>query len=253
MASQDLNHETASNDEIAAYCSNADHASLSEVCYDIHVVKLSEDAVVKFGLNVKEEEATSLRRACELVDQDIPVEEPVVVRRIADILAYLTIICGSVPGPLGGGESCGILWSEHSEEPLLHSVEEMEIWFNRRLRKQDHKLGFGESVLVLCHLDLAPRNFLLLEDGSVCLLDWASAGFCPRVFEECAIRVTRGLQDSFDEDALKLKDSSEKEEVQISSMMQAYYNTVRYHFRPQQAIHVALDLGHDVDNIPVDD
>ncbi|XMA08967.1 hypothetical protein WAI453_001758 [Rhynchosporium graminicola] len=258
MASQDLNHETASNDEIAAYCSNADHASLSEACYDIHVVKLSEDAVVKFGLNVKEEEATSLRRAYELVDQDIvriqiayrffikaqqgyivmehmhgrvlqPVEEPVVVRRIADILAYLTTICGSVPGPLGGGVSCGILWSEHSEEPLLHSFEEMEDWFNRRLRKQDHRLRFGESVLVLCHLDLAPRNFLLLEDGSVCLLDWASSGFCPRVFEECAIRVARGLKDSFDEDALKPKDLSEKEEVQISSMMQAYYNSVRYH------------------------
>jgi len=105
----------------------------------------------------------------------------------------------------------------------------MESWFNRRLRKQDPKLRFSESVLVLCHLDIAPRNFLLLEDSSVCLLDWASAGFYPRVFEECVLRITRGLRDSFDEDALKLRDLTDKEEVQINSMMQAYYNSVRFH------------------------
>lgn len=100
---------------------------------------------------------------------------------------------------------------------------------NRRLRKQDPKLRFSESVLVLCHLDIAPRNFLLLEDSSVCLLDWASAGVYPRVFEEFVLRITRGLRDSFDEDAIKLRDLTDKEEVQINSMMQAYYNSVRFH------------------------
>ncbi|KAH7317276.1 hypothetical protein BKA65DRAFT_111966 [Rhexocercosporidium sp. MPI-PUGE-AT-0058] len=281
MASFDLDHKTASNDEIAAYCSNPNHTSLSEACYDNHVVKLSEGAVVKFGIGVKEEEAKSLRRAYELVDHDIvripfvyrffikaqqgyivmeymqgrvikSVEDHVLIDRIADIVAYLTTIRGSIPGPLGGGVSSGILWSEHSEEPLLHTVEEMESWFNRRLRKQDPKLRFNESVLVLCHLDIAPRNFLLLEDDSICLLDWASAGFYPRVFEECVIRITRGLRDSFNEDALKLRDLTEKEEVQINSMMQAYYNSVRFYFKPKQTSHAALDLGHNDDN-PVDD
>ncbi|KAG4436696.1 hypothetical protein IFR05_007810 [Cadophora sp. M221] len=243
MASSVLDHKTASDDEIAAYRSNPNHTSLSEICYDNHVVKLSEEAVVKFGIGVKEEEAKSLKRAYELVGHDIvrvpfvyrffirakqgyivmeymqgrvikPVEEHGLIERIADILAYLTTIRGSIPGPLGGGVSSGILWSEHSEEPLLHSVEEMESWFNRRLRKADAKLRFRESALVMCHLDKAPRNSLLLEDGAICLLDWASAGFYPRVFEECAIRITRGLRDYFDEDAIKLRDLTEKEEVQ---------------------------------------
>ncbi|KAL5317343.1 hypothetical protein ACEPPN_014438 [Leptodophora sp. 'Broadleaf-Isolate-01'] len=281
MASFDLDHKTASNDEIAAYCSNPNYASLSEACYDNHVVKLSEEAVVKFGIGVKEEEAKGLRRAYELVDHDIvriplvyrffikaqqgyivmeymqgrvikPVKEPGQIERIADILAYLTTIRGSIPGPLGGGVSIGILWSEHSEEPLLHTVGEMESWFNRRLRKQDPKVRFSGSVLVLCHLDIAPRNFLLLEDGSMCLLDWASAGFYPRVFEECVLRITRGLRDFFNEDALKLRDLTEKEEVQINSMMQAYYNSVRFYFKPKQTSYAALDQGYDDDN-PVDD
>ncbi|KAH7305400.1 hypothetical protein BKA65DRAFT_202184 [Rhexocercosporidium sp. MPI-PUGE-AT-0058] len=128
----------------------------------------------------------------------------------------------------------------------------MESWFNRRLRKQDPKLRFNESVLILYHLDIAPRNFLLLEDDSICLLDWASAGFYPRVFEEYVIRITRRLRDSFNEDALKLRDLTEKEEVQINSMMQAYYNSMRFYFKPKQTSHAALDLGHNDDN-PVDD
>ncbi|KAK0100153.1 hypothetical protein ONS95_008492 [Cadophora gregata] len=279
MASFDLDHKTASNDEIAAYCSNPNHTSLSKACYDNHVVKLSEEAVVKFGRGIKEEEAKSLRRAYELVDHDVvripfvyrfftkaqqgyivmeymrgrviePVEDHVLIERIADVVAYLTTIRGSVPGPLGGGVSSGILWSEHSEEPLLHTVEEMENWFNRRLRKQDPKVRFSESELVLCHLDIAPRNFLLLEDDSICLLDWASAGFYPRVFEECAMRITRGLRNLFNDDALKLRGLTEMEEVQITSMMQAYYNSVRFHFKPTQPSHVTLGRR---DENPVDD
>lgn len=155
-------------------------------------------------------------------------EEQGLIRRIADILAYLTSIRGSTPGPLGGGASCGILWSEHSEEPHLHSVQDMEEWFNRRLTRQDPRLTFSESELVLCHLDIAPRNFLLLQDGSICLLDWASAGFYPRVFEGCVLRITRGLRDSFDEDALELRGLTEEEGIQVDSMMRAYYNSVRF-------------------------
>lgn len=39
----------------------------------------------------------------------------------------------------------------------------------------------------MCHLDIAPRNLLYLADGSVCLLDWATAGFYPRFFEVCVL------------------------------------------------------------------
>jgi serine/threonine protein kinase len=258
MASPNLHHETATDDEIASYCLDPNREFLSGALYDNHVVKLSEKAVVKFGIGVKEEEATSQRKAYELIDSNIvciplvyrfftkgqygyivmeymegrvlePVEDSLLIDRITHILAYLATIRSSIPGALGGGASAGILWSEHSEEPFLHTIKDIEIWFNRRLSKKDPKLVFCGSELVLCHLDIAPRNFLLLQDGSICLLDWASAGFYPRIFEECVLRITRGLEGSFLSNGLKLEGLTDEEEVQIKSMIQAYSNSVRFH------------------------
>lgn len=50
---------------------------------------------------------------------------------------------------------------------------------------------------------VAPRNFILLQDGSLCLLDWTSAGFYPRFFESCVLWITRGMRGSVSSDVLK--------------------------------------------------
>ncbi|TVY13934.1 hypothetical protein LARI1_G009324 [Lachnellula arida] len=274
MASLNLYHETATDDEIASYCLEPNRVFLSGAVYDNHVVKLSEKAVVKFGIGVKEEEANSQRKAYELIDKNIvcipsvyrfftkgqhgyivmeymkgrvlePVEDSLLMNRITYILAYLATIRSSIPGALGGGVSTGILWSEHSEEPFLHTIQEIESWFNRRLSKQDPKLIFSGSELVLCHLDIAPRNFLLLQDGSICLLDWASAGFYPRVFEECVLRITRALKGSFLSDGLRLERLTDEEELQIKSMIQAYYNSVRFYFEGERELEQELEQEKD--------
>jgi thiamine kinase-like enzyme len=91
--------------------------------------------------------------------------------RITNILAHLTNIRGSMPSPLSSRVSYSILWSKHSEEPSLHTIKDIENWFNMRLKKQYPKLIFSKSKLVLCHLDITPRNFLLLHDNSICLLN----------------------------------------------------------------------------------
>lgn len=59
----------------------------------------------------------------------------------------------------------------------------MEEWFNSRLFPGDGKVHFDPTPLVLCQLDIAPRNIIWLDDGRVCLLDWVSAGFYPRLLE----------------------------------------------------------------------
>ena len=51
--------------------------------------------------------------------------------------------------------------------------------------------------LVLCHLNVAPRNILWLEDGSICFVDWEAAGFFPRLFEVCRQRILYGLDGDF--------------------------------------------------------
>lgn len=55
----------------------------------------------------------------------------------------------------------------------------------------DYKRGCGLhwTELVMSHLDVAPRNLMLLRDGSVCLLDWAFAGFDLPIFEFSTLHV----------------------------------------------------------------
>ena len=257
MTSLELHHETATNDNIAALCSDSNHVLLGGTPYGNKVVKLSDIAVVKFGVGVKEDEANNQKRAYELVDHSIvrvpfvyrffskeglgyivmehmqgrvlkPVEDPSLMDRITYVLTHLAKIHHSIPGALGGGKSRGSFWSE-GEEPSLHTVKDLEKWFNRRLLKQHHKLVFSGSELVLCHLDIAPRNFLLLQDDSLCLLDWASTGFYPRIFEVCALRITHGREGSFPGDVLKLEDLTDEEESHIKLMLEAYYNSMRFH------------------------
>jgi hypothetical protein len=71
MTSFNLHHETITDDEIAAFCLTPNYISLSEACYNNHVVRLSDKVVVKFGIGVKEKEAESQRRAYELINNNI--------------------------------------------------------------------------------------------------------------------------------------------------------------------------------------
>ncbi|KAG9228248.1 hypothetical protein BJ875DRAFT_389777, partial [Amylocarpus encephaloides] len=101
-----------------------------------NIVKLSDEAVVKFGKGVKEEEAKNQRRASELIDPNIvrvpiiyqffikergylvleymhgsvlaPVENLLPIDRITNILAHLAKTRNSIPGAISGGVPCGI-------------------------------------------------------------------------------------------------------------------------------------------------
>jgi hypothetical protein len=63
MAYVRLHHDTATNNEIIAYCLNPNRLLLSGAAYGNKVIKLSDKAVVKFGIGVKEEEANNQRKA----------------------------------------------------------------------------------------------------------------------------------------------------------------------------------------------
>ncbi|EPE26291.1 Protein kinase-like (PK-like) [Glarea lozoyensis ATCC 20868] len=271
MAAQELDHEIATENEIVAFCTDAGNALIGGISHGNQVVKISSKAVVKFGIGVKQKEGRNQTRAYELIDQNIvcvPVvyrcfmrgyvgyivmeymngrpleklEESSLIQRIKDIMAYLATIRGSspevffeksyspVPGPLCGGAPAGLLWDE-SEETIFHTIEALERWFNRRLRKEDTKVRFSDYELVLCHLDIAPRNFILLDDGSISLLDWQSAGFYPRIFEVCVFHLAFGGEHSFAEDVVKPADWNDEEQAVIASMGKAWGNTIRNHFK----------------------
>jgi len=71
MSTFDLDYETATDDEIAAYCLNPNAIFLGETCYDKQVVRLSNKTIVKFSMNIKEEEAKGQRRAYGVIGNNI--------------------------------------------------------------------------------------------------------------------------------------------------------------------------------------
>lgn len=94
---------------------------------------------------------------------------------------------GNVPGPLGGRVPRGNIWGYYDAETSFGSVEELNAWVNRRIELTNKTVDFRSYPLVLCHLDMCRRNIILMEDGSLCLLDWGYAGFLPRIYEVAAI------------------------------------------------------------------
>ncbi|KAK2806971.1 hypothetical protein FQN51_005773 [Onygenales sp. PD_10] len=108
--------------------------------------------------------------------------------RLAGIVSHLHSVRGrNVPGPVGGGVPRGNIWGCHDAETVFGSVEDLNTCVNRRIAVINKSVDFRSYPLVLCHLDMCRRNIILMEDGSLCLLDWGFAGFLPRIYEVAAI------------------------------------------------------------------
>lgn len=105
----------------------------------------------------------------------------------------------------------------------------MERWLNVRLPDVKSKLELQHYPLVLCHLDLAPRNILWLSDGSVCFLDWATAGFYPRLFENCLLRIMHHESYSKALEA-RMKKLTSEEELQLHLLSRSFFNGMKCAF-----------------------
>ncbi|KAK5635695.1 hypothetical protein RRF57_011407 [Xylaria bambusicola] len=51
------------------------------------------------------------------------------------------------------------------------------------LKSEFLALGAEHSASVFTHADLQAQNIILRSDGSICIIDWESASFCPEYFE----------------------------------------------------------------------
>ncbi|KAF1360754.1 kinase-like protein [Lizonia empirigonia] len=249
-----LHHETATEEELVSYC--AQSTPVRNVIYELEgghsVVRISRDAVVKCGFGITQEEAENQAQAYYLIDPTI-IRVPRVYRyfahegigyiimefidgeplnstedlstceKIVKALAHFSRIQSHQPGPLGGGIARGLLWTEGDfiSPTCTHDIEN---YFNTRQLKRHQKLELDGQQLILCHLDIAPRNILKLENGSLCLIDWASAGYYPRSFEICTLRLNIRSQDDCNSCVLRLIGTlDEDEERQIQLLEQAYY------------------------------
>jgi hypothetical protein len=253
--------EHLSDSQIVQHCSDPNRQSIGKF---ENVVKLSEEVVVKFGWGVTAEEADNQRTAFKLLDRGIvrvpklyrfftrsdkesllvtgyivmeyihgqihPSPNNDQINKIAQILSYFSSIQSQDPGPLQGGVSRGLLWEENGR-PAFKTVQTMESWLNFRLPDVESKLTLQKYPLVLCHLDLAPRNIIWLADGSVCLIDWASAGFYPRFFEVALLKIMEYSHDDYELTLIeKMAKLTGDEEIQMTLLQRSFYNGIRYSF-----------------------
>lgn len=257
----DLDIRTATIDALVAVCSSASCTTLGGAPNGSgrRVVKISEQAAIKFGIGVTESEANNQRGAYQLLDPSIvrvpqvyrfftkgqygyivmeyikgqiltPLEDQRLIRRVARVLEHLAELSCRVPGPLRSGVPRGLLWPENEDLSFVNILD-VERYFNSRLAKSSPRLDFAQCSVVLCHLDVAPRNILWQEDGTICLLDWECAGFYPRILEVCAQRIIFGMDGEFNRILLEyMPGLTEDEEVQAKLIMQAYSNEQRYHW-----------------------
>ncbi|KAL9025555.1 MAG: hypothetical protein Q9196_005640 [Gyalolechia fulgens] len=209
---------------------------------DVTIVRVHQDAVLKYGHGVHISEARNMRLVLESTDVRLPtvfdawevkdgneetgfineeigyilmqyIEGDVLDKKwsgldiyarqdihsqLIDFLRQLHAIRLPVPGPLGGGLSRGPLFTDYGAGPF-RSTEDLESWFDERLlvcqefhrAPQTHPSFSGQfQNLVMCHMDIAPRNLILDRQLRVWVLDWAHAGGYPVYFEEAVLRRT---------------------------------------------------------------
>ncbi|KAJ5936138.1 hypothetical protein N7454_005436 [Penicillium verhagenii] len=238
--------QIGSHQSIIDYCRSCpDDQLIGGSKYGNRVVKLPNyDLVVKFGRHVSSYEAKNQQEAYNTIDHNVvivpwahkffvddegwgymvsdfipgktidPLPESH-IRRLSNILEYLHSITSESTGSLCGGPSTGLLWPHTND-----------LFISIGFFPGDGEVHFDPSPSVLCHLDIAPRNLIWLEDGRVSLLDWASAGFYPRPLEFACLFFQEYHFGEALLSAMGFGSAREKEEQQ--KMCQALYNNERF-------------------------
>ena len=265
----DVDYQTASTQQIIDFCNNAlaNKRVVGGSKYGNVVVKLSDLAVVKYGLGVTAQEARAQSFAYDNLDHQI-VHVPRVlrffsvqndryssvgylvmefvhgqslesidwaksqhlVRNISMSLHHINMIIGSIAGPIGGGQAHGPLWSEYGSRSHFESKNDIQKWLNERLALDQQIVDLSTHQLRLCHLDVAPRNLLILPNDKICLLDWATAGFYPRLFEIWSLQLFRHIFGSSFFQALlqELGDPTAEDQAIIDKLHTVYSLNQRY-------------------------
>jgi serine/threonine protein kinase len=255
-----LQWNTATEEEIIQHClrSNPVRDVISELDGGLSVIRISEDAVVKCGFGVSQFEAANQQRAYDILDPAI-IRIPQVYRffvselngylimeyingqpvssmtdpdaylePMAKVLKHFEQVQRAKPGPLHESVAFGHLWLDY--DPITPvTISDIEEYYNKRQLKNSTQLNLTSYPLIFCHLDIAPRNILVLQDGSLCLIDWNSAGFYPRLFERCALEINVRKENDWNTKLLGLLgelDEDEKSQAQL--LERAYYLGQRY-------------------------
>ncbi|KAK6516394.1 hypothetical protein TWF506_006304 [Arthrobotrys conoides] len=252
-------HEILTDAELAQLCHNEDRNLI-----DRNVVKISNEAVIKFGYcRPDPEEAENLRMAAAILDPIATLvrvpkfyryfthesrsylvmeyiegrtpsesEYEALAEEMNGVLRHFrTLPTGSQPGPFNGGISRGYFWDR--DRPNFQTIEQLEDWINTRLLV-DPKVSFQASDLVFSHLDVALRNIIRKADGTLYLIDWEAAGYYPKCFELAALEMVNTHSTRFEcilREKIR-KDLGAHESAKAESVTNAWYRSEYTYFKP---------------------
>ena len=147
---------------------------------------------------------------------------------VLKVIEEMQNIESEVPGPTGTGPSRGIFWED--DYPAFENKGQLEDWINERLHLGGTRSSLSSLPLVFCHGDLALRNILRTPDGSICLLDWYSAGFYPRIFELCILelRSLTTAEEGFNNALIQSFVISDQESSELAMIKRAWGNSQRF-------------------------
>jgi thiamine kinase-like enzyme len=147
---------------------------------------------------------------------------------IAKVLKLFEGVQRAKPWPLHESFAFGQLWLD--DDPIAPTtILDIEEYYNKRQLKNLVHIELAGYPLVFCHLDIAPRNILISEGGTLCLVDWNSAGFYPRLFERTTLKINVREENDWNNKLLRvLDDLNEKEKLQSQLLEKAYYLGQKY-------------------------
>ena len=154
-------------------------------------------------------------------------EQPGMSIRVVAAVNAINSISSKDPGPVSGGVAHHSLWSENGSGMTFRHVHHLEVYLNQRLSFFQRETHIREEDLRLCHMDVAPRNFMIDPQGRLYLLDWATAGFFPRYFELWAIEFTQTvLGKSFGPEMIQNLGATPEEMAELETLTLVYrYNS----------------------------
>jgi len=238
-----IDYRYASEQSLKDACKSGAYPVIGGCEFGRLVVQISDDTVIKYGFGVTIAEARTQAYVHEHVDTSV-FRVPEVYRFFEDesdwgLIGYLVMkfidgttldaldeklqtvlsvrLAGCLrhlwqisvpekgrPGPVGGGEPRGNIWSDDSACTVFETLSDMEEWLNVSLENDEdlaklgrwdtpgfcdpldsigERLSLADFPLVICHGDIAGRNAVLQKDGILCIIDWGCAGFYPFFFD----------------------------------------------------------------------
>jgi hypothetical protein len=251
--------------EVVEFCRAT--PSFAGSIYGNQLVRISEHLAVKFGIGVERQEAKNQNYAHRYVDPDIlyvprvfrffrasisgsrngfilmefvqgvsldslnVLDDPNLAKRAimaTQHLATIPIPTGQGPGPVGGGSAQGYLWSDGGTGITFQSITGMENWINTRLSVLKlPAISLKQQPLCMRHMDLVRRNICLLQNSSICFMDWAFSGFYPEMFEIHTFKYLKSIDGVWFKQLLGFspKPTTKDEEIMCNLGIPAIINT----------------------------